>query len=254
MSRHRFFATAPLPDTAGTVVLPLSSADVHHAVRVLRVRPGEEVDIAEPSGRIWRVRVTSADGEVMLAERLCEVKAERESHVTLVFGVSKGSKNDDIIEGAVEVGVAETWPVFTARSVVRLDAEKRIERGQRLRRVASAAAKQSKRASVPLVADPRDLADVLLLLAQFDLVLVAWEEASGLGFREAIALAPIPPDARVAVVVGPEGGLSAEEVAQLVGAGAVVCTLGATILRAETAGVVATALVVHELGGLGNAR
>lgn len=254
MSRHRFFATAPLPDTAGTCVLPLSAADVHHAAAVLRVRPGEELDVAEPGGRVWHVRVVSADSDAVLAERLGEVAAVREPHVTLVFGVSKGSKNDDVVQGAVEVGVTEVWPVLTARSVVRLDGDKRAERGARLRRVAMASAKQSKRASVPHVADPCDLTDALPSFAPFDLVLVAWEEAAGLGVRDAVAAASLPAAARVALVVGPEGGLTAEEVALLAGVGAVSCTLGATILRAETAGVVATALVIHELGGLGNAR
>ena len=253
MSRHRFFATASLPDAAGAIVLPLSDADVHHAVSVLRVRAGEELDIAEPGGRVWRVRVVSAESGVVRAERIGEVAAAREPCVTLVFGMSKGAKNDDIVQGAVEVGVAELWPVLTARSVVKLDADKRLARGERLRRVATAAAKQSKRGSVPAVADPCDLCAAVPLLVDCDLVLVAWEEADRGGIRDAIATAALSADARVAVVVGPEGGLTAEEVAGLVRIGAVACTLGATILRAETAGVLATALVIHELGGLGNA-
>ena len=228
-------------------------ADVRHAVAVLRVRAGEELDIAEPGGRVWRVRVVSAESDAVFAERVGEVAAVLEPRVTLVFGVLKGAKNDDIVQGAVEVGVAELWPVLTARSVVRLDAEKCLARGERLRRVATAAAKQSKRASIPFVADPRDFSAALPLLGDFDLVLVAWEEAGRGGIRDAIATAALSADARVAVVVGPEGGLTAEEVASLVRACAIACTLGATILRAETAGVLATALVIHELGGLGNA-
>lgn len=234
-------------------MLPLSAADVHHASAVLRVRAGEELDIAGPDDRVWRVRVLCAGADGVNAVRLGEVTAVREPRVTLVFGVAKGSKNDDIVEGAVEIGVAQVWPVLTARSVVKLDAHKRLERGERLRRVAMAAAKQSKRACVPHVADPSDLSVVLPLLAGFDLVLVAWEEAAGPGLGAAVAAAALSQDARVAVVVGPEGGLTAHEVATLTHAGAVACTLGATILRAETAGVVATALVVHELGGLGHA-
>ena len=261
MSRHRFFLQAPLPEAVdGAVVLPLTAADVHHAVGVLRVRTGEEIDVVEPGGAVARVAVTAATSEAVLAtivDRRSAVPAVASPRVTLVFGVSKGGRNDEIVEGATEVGVAAFLPVLTSRSIVKLDADKRAERGARWRRVALAAAKQSKRDVVPEVAAPADLADVLPVIAGFDLVLIAWEETAtgGIGVREAIAraVADLGRAARVAICVGPEGGLAGEEVAALERIGATPVTLGATILRAETAAVVASALVVHELGGLGNA-
>lgn len=261
MSRHRFFLEGDLP-VAGddeAVLLPLSAGDLHHAVAVLRVRTGEELDVVEPGGRVWRVAVVAATADALTARvavELVDPHAAVAPKVTLVFGVSKGSKNDAIVEKAVEVGIAEVLPVLTARSIVKLDAQKRIERGERWRRVALSAAKQSKRASVPDVRDPVTLSDTLALLAAYDLVLVAWEEAAaqGLGIRAAIAAAGLlPPSARVAIVVGPEGGLADEEVAAFERAGAATVTLGATVLRVETAAVVAAALVMHELGGLGSA-
>lgn len=95
-------------------MLPLSAADVHHASVVLRVRAGEELDIAGPDGRVWRVRVLCAGADGVNAVRLGEVTAVREPRVTLVFGVAKGSKNDDIVEGAVEIGVATILRAETA--------------------------------------------------------------------------------------------------------------------------------------------
>lgn len=260
MSRHRFFLVGELPiaGDGDAVMVPLSSADLHHAVAVLRVRAGEEIDVVAPSGHVWRVAVAQATAEALtacVASELVDATAGAKPKVTLVFGVSKGSKNDDIVEGAVEVGVSEMLPVMTARSIVKLDAEKRAERGERWRRVALAAAKQSKRASVPRVGDPVALVDALAMLASHDLVLVAWEEASahGRGIREAVAAAGLlAPGARVAIVVGPEGGLAPEEEEAFERAGAMTFTLGSNILRAQTAAVVAAALVIHELGGLGN--
>lgn len=261
MSRHRFFLEGELP-TAGSgqaVLLPLSAGDLHHAVAVLRVRAGEEIDVVAADGHAWCVTVvdtTSAAVTACVTGGLADTLTPAAPRVTLVFGVSKGPKNDDIIEGAVEVGVSEILPVLTARTIVKLDAEKRTERGERWRRVALAAAKQSKRASVPGVGNPAPLADALLLLVGYDLVLVAWEEAAtdGRGVRKAIAAAgQLSSNARVAIVVGPEGGLTSEEVAAFERIGADVVTLGTTVLRVETAAVVVAALVIHELGGLGNA-
>jgi len=262
VSRHRFFLTDELPGEPGaeSVQLPLSPGDLHHAAVVLRVRRGEEVDVVSPGGRVWRAAVVAASPHAVTArvvELLVDPGAADGPDVTLVFGVSKGSKNDDIVQGAVEVGVSAILPVLAARSIVKLDAEKRIERGGRWRRVALAAAKQSKRSAVPAVGDPAELAETLPLLVGYALVLVAWEEASGdgCGVREAIREAgALPRGARVAIVVGPEGGLTDDEVAALERIGARIVTIGRTILRAETAAVIATALVVHELGGLGNSR
>jgi len=255
MSRHRFFLEEPLtaPRVGALVVVPFSADDARHAVRALRLRVAEEVDLVEPAGDVWRVGVTAVEGDVVTVEVIERLPGVREPRVTLVFGVLKGSRNDDVVEGAVEVGVQAIQPVLFDRTIVRLDSQKRAERGERWRRVARAAAKQSKRTFVPSVADPVSASELGPLLAGFDAVLVAWEDAEGAGVAARLRGASLPQDATVAVVVGPEGGLSPEEVAALEAIGAVPCSLGATILRAETAGVVATALVVHELGGLGNA-
>lgn len=255
MSRHRFFLARPFsaPRVGAVVVAPLSAEDARHAIRALRLHVDEEIDLVEPDGTAWRARVSAVTGDELTVELLEKLVTRHEPDVSLIFGVLKGSKNDDVIEGAVEVGVTALQPVLFERSIVRLDAAKRVERGMRWRRVAQAAAKQSKRARVPALADPVELAGLLRLLPSYDAVLVAWEEADGAGIASRLTRLALGADARVAIVVGPEGGLSADEVSALVAAGAHTCTLGSTILRAQTAGVVATALVVHELGGLGHA-
>lgn len=256
MSRHRFFLSEPLtaPAVGAIQAAPLSAEDARHAVRALRLRVSEEIDLVEPGGSTWRVGVNAVDGDSVSVELLELLGSVPEPDVTLVFGVLKGGKNDDVVEGAVEVGARAIAPVLFERSIVRLDADKRSERGERWRRVAQAAAKQSKRSAVPTVTDPVTAAELVPVLAGYDAVLVAWEDAGGDGIAARLTQLQLAADARVAIVVGPEGGLSAGEVSALEAAGALTVTLGVTILRAETAGVVATALVVHELGGLGNGR
>lgn len=256
MSYHRFFLTAPLPRTDAEVVLPLSAEDIRHAVNVLRIRSGEKLEVVEPDeGAAWLVEVTVAAREGVHAQPI--ERLERVSHprVTLVQAVAKGEKMDAIVRQAVEVGAERILPVFTARSIVRLDGRKRAERGERWRRIAKSAAEQSHRSHVPDVADPVDLRDVLAELAGFDEVVVLWEEADAAAGLAAATQAWAPgSEPRVAVVVGPEGGLDASEVAALEQAGATTVGLGPTILRTETAAVVGIALVVHLLGGLGGSR
>jgi 16S rRNA (uracil1498-N3)-methyltransferase len=253
MSAHRFFLESPLAHDADSA-LGLSDADVHHAVDVLRLRIGEEIDVVEPGGGVWRLRVTEAGRHGVFAARLGEVAVTQSPHVTLFQGVAKGEKMDDIVRQAVEIGAEKIVPVLTARSVVQLDASKRAARGERWRRVALAAAKQAKRASVPAVSDPMSLADAVPLLAAFDAAIVLWEEGVAEGVAEAVSRCAGSPQACVALIVGPEGGLAAEEVAALEAIGATAASLGPTILRTETAAVVALALAIAALGGLGNAH
>jgi 16S rRNA (uracil1498-N3)-methyltransferase len=253
MSSHRFFLAAALPDAGDdSVVLPLTPQDAHHAVRVLRIRPGEKVEVVEPDGGGWlvQIEVVSDAGVVAVpVKRLGETAGPK---VVLVQGLAKGEKMDVIVRQAVEVGVDEIVPVLTHRSIVRLDARKSAERGERLRRIARSAAEQSHRDRVPVVLDPLALSDALPLLASCARVVVLWEDAESGTIREALGGLRGEAGVRIALVVGPEGGLDAEEVEWLVSAGALVVSLGSGILRTETAAVVAASIALHELGGLGN--
>lgn len=252
MSRPRFFLVAPLPSPDPTP-LPLSAADTHHIASVLRMRAGEEIVVVEFGGEVWAMRLMIVDPEAIVASRIERLPHTDEPQVVLFQGVGKGEKVAEVVQGAVEVGVAEVVPVISARSIAKIPADKRAERGDRLRRVAEAAAKQSQRNGVPFVADPLPMRDAFALMAECDVLLVAWEEAADApGIREALERAHAHETLRVGIVIGPEGGFTAEEIAELDELGAKRVTLGATILRTETAGVVATALAVHELGGLGN--
>ena len=253
MSAHRFFLMSQLPADTGQP-LPLSEADVHHAVDVLRLRVGEAIEVVTPDERVWRASVTKATRHGVFAAAVEEVVGGKPPRVTLFQGVAKGENMDDIVRQAVEIGAEEIVPVLTARSVVQLDRRKAAQRAERWRRVATAAAKQAKRTIVPPVADPVRLRDALPLLSAYDGAVVLWEESGGLGIADAVRGCAASPDARIAVLVGPEGGLAAEEVAAMEAIGATTASLGPTILRTETAAIVALALAIGALGGLGETR
>lgn len=249
MSAHRFFLTGPLPEGGE---LPLSAEDAHHLRTVLRLTEGDEIVVVGTDARAALVRLTGVSADIT-AERIADVPAPFLPHVTLIQGVCKGEKMDLVVRQATELGVERVVPMQTSRGVVRLDAHKREQRRERWQRIASEAAKQSQQVRVPVVAPVTDLVDIEDALAGTGHILVCWEETSGTGIAAALDARAAAASDTVAVIVGPEGGFSAEEVDTLVAYGAVPVTLGETVLRTETAGTVAAALAIHALGGLGGA-
>lgn len=249
MALNRFFATSPV-NSGG--VLPLSASDAHHLRDVLRLTPGEEIVLVH-AGVATRVRITRADAgaDGIEGEAVEVLRDAALPSVTLVQGLAKGDKMDDVVRQATELGVARIVPFVAERSVVKLDPLKAAARVERWRRVAAEAAKQSQRTDVPEVTQLVPSVALPELLAN-SAVLVCWEEAAGSpgigGGLDALG-----PDAGtdVAVVVGPEGGLTPWEVEAMTAGGAVAVSLGQTVLRTETAGVVAAALALYARGALG---
>lgn len=262
MSLHHFFLDGQVlgRETEPCFPLRLNPADLKHA-RVLRLAPGEHIGVVDAARDYFECEIVSADDglTVSIAQKLDA--PDEGPTVVLAQGLAKGDKMDDIVRHATEVGVSAFVPLSCSRSVVKLDAKKAAAKTERWRAIARSAAMQAGRASVPEVSEPLDIAHAAELFAEATAVLVCWEEcpaastiASALdkAFEECGVCDAR--DARIAVVVGPEGGLSADEVATLTAARrAWPVTLGPSILRTETAGVVAPALVLYECGGMGRA-
>lgn len=254
MTLHRFFIVGPLAD--GEAVgfdLTLSAADRHHLIDVLRLVPGDRIVVVDPSGREAEATLRQLTADVIVGDLDAPITRPRRPRVVLAPAVSRRERMEMVVQKATELGVAEIWPLLTARCIVRLDEQRGQRRSERWRRIAEEAAKQSQRSDVPLVRDPMRLEELAEEVGRFGAVLVPWEEAAGggLGIGDALDEAGIEADGRVLVVVGPEGGLEESEVALLEAAGGMVVTLGDTILRTETAAIVAVALASYELGALG---
>jgi 16S rRNA (uracil1498-N3)-methyltransferase len=240
----RRFAISPEAVSGDRVVLRDTQA--RHASVVLRVRPGDQVAVFDGSGREYEVEIESV-GDAEVAGRIVAVREGRgvHVHITLLQGVPKGAKMDDVIRMGTEVGVAEFLPFLSERTV----AEGR-QRAERWRRIATEAAKQSGRSDVPVVHDPVPLRDALERVAGYDLVLVPWEAERNRSIKEVLEQGG--PASRVAIVIGPEGGLEAREVEDAARRGAVPVTLGPLLLRTETAGVVAISMVLYALSERGS--
>lgn len=238
----------------------ITGEDVKHVTRVMRFRPGDEVICANGQGESYRVRLTEFGPDQVLAEivePLAE-KVEPEVKLTLVQGLPKGDKMDLIVQKGTEVGVSRFVPVATARTVVEYDAKKESKRRERWLRIAKEAAEQAHRLVIPEIGEVIPLAQWLEREAgSFDLVLLAYEGESERGLRQVLGEIAaesgfadrVPPS--VAIVIGPEGGLDEREVRLAAEKGVRTITLGPRILRTETAGPVAAALIFYHFGQMG---
>lgn len=217
----------------------LTDGDRHHLQRALRLRPGETVLAADGRGA-WR-RCTIGAGPGGAGEDQCiglvpdgpvQVEPDPSPPLTIAFVVPKGDRPAWVVQKLTEVGVDRIVPLTSARSVVRWSGDRAARQVERLRAVVQEAAMQSRRPRLPVVAEVRAFADF----------------AAGVGGAGALCQAGgAPPDlARPCLIVGPEGGWAAEELAAV---GARV-SLGPAVLRAETAAVAAGVLLAALRGGL----
>lgn len=225
------------------------AAAAHHLGRVLRAAVGDVVQAVDAAGVLLSVRLTGiaarrAEGLVVGRAPLA---TESPLSLTLAQAIPKGDKMEAIIRMTTELGVTRVIPLLTARTVVRLEPARWGSRLARWQRVAREAAQQSGRAAVPAIETPRELAAWRRDAEADGLLICFWEEESrGLESR-----LPAGPCRRATVVVGPEGGFTADEVGGLRDAGALVASLGPRLLRTETAGAVAVALLQARYGDLG---
>jgi 16S rRNA (uracil1498-N3)-methyltransferase len=224
--------------------------ETRHMARVLRLEPGDLVVAGDGHGRDYTIRIeTLGDSATGTVLGVAASGAESALAITLVQGVPKGDKMEAIVRACTELGVVRVAPALTARTIVRLEPSRWRERARRWQRVAKEAAKQCGRATIPEVEPPRPLLDWLEPPAAAELALCVWEgQARPLG-ELVKQVATCPQQARV--VVGPEGGLTREEVEQCQARGFLIASLGPRILRTETAGPAVVAMLQFCFGDLG---
>lgn len=217
--------------------LLVDGAEGRHAVEVLRLTPGEHVRVGDGQGTVADSEVLSVGPEgLRVAVRSRFEVPPASPAFLLVQALPKGDRGPLAVDLATELGVDRIVPWTAARCVTRWR-DDRIAKGvAKWRAAAHAASKQSRRARVPEVTEPMTTREVCGLLADVDLALVLHEQA-----RRPLAELTIPTDGTVAVVVGPEGGLTDGEVVAFRAAGAHAVRLGPEVLRTSTAGAAALA-------------
>jgi 16S rRNA (uracil1498-N3)-methyltransferase len=230
-----FLAPLEAPEVGGLV--SLTGQEGHHAAAVRRIKAGEVVWISDGNGTAVRGPVTAADkgGITVTVEEVLH-EAARPVRYVAVQALPKGDRAELAVEMLTELGIDEIVPWQSTRSVVRWSAE-RTERGlTRWRTAAREAAKQSRRFRVPTVSIPMTTAELALRIEQTALTVVLHEVT-----RTPLAALQLPTAGEVMFIIGPEGGLTEDEVATFTRAGAQAALIADAVLRTSTAGVVALA-------------
>ena len=240
MTRRRWIADEVSGNRAA-----LTGAHADHLIRILRARVGQEFDIATgPAVRRGRIAaIANQRVEFDLGEELTAAVAAK---ITLVLAVFKFDRMEWAIEKCTELGVSRIVPVIARRTDAHLAAAsaKRVERWQRL---ALQASEQSRRAGPPEIAAPLKVSDATGLPGALRIVLAESEQQPLRDVLEAGALESHLPESQIILAIGPEGGWADDELELFQVAGWVCASLGSTILRAETAAIAATAIVVSQL-------
>jgi 16S rRNA (uracil1498-N3)-methyltransferase len=220
--------------------LVLDGSEGHHAATVRRLATGEQLGLTDGEGTLARCRVTSVDKRSLVAEVLEVATTPPESpRVVVVQAVPKGDRGELAVEMLTEVGVDVVVPWAASRSIARWKGDRADKALAKWRTAAREAAKQARRSWFPTVADLATTEDVVRLLSKASVRVVLHETASG-----PLADVPVPGRGEIVVVVGPEGGITDEELEAFSAVGAEPLRMGSSVLRSSTAGVAAVAALL----------
>jgi len=233
--------------------LKIEGGEVRHIRRVLRLRIGDEITIFDGSGKEYKGTIAELcpSSAVMAIHHVSYSKRESPLEITLAQSLLKGEKMDYLVQKATELGVNKILPFLSSRSIPFPEKEKRLERHHRWEKIAIEASKQCGRGVLPKIESVQDYADVLESLAPEALRLILWEK-EGMGLKE--VLQQSKEQKRVFFIVGPEGGLSEEEVQSAKERGFIPILLGERILRSETASLCLLGILQYEWGDIGQKK
>jgi 16S rRNA (uracil1498-N3)-methyltransferase len=221
-------------------LVEVTGDEAHHAVAVRRLRVGEQVVLTDGAGTAATGTVEET-GKRRFTVRLSDVRREGrpDPELVVVQALPKGDRGELAVEVLTEIGASRIVPWAAARSVAVWKGERAARSLARWRSTAREAGKQARRSWAVEVTELVTTDAAVVMVAEADLAVVLHEAADG-----PLRGVDVPPSGRIVVVVGPEGGLTDEEVAAFAAAGARTVRLGAEVLRTSTAGVAAAAALL----------
>lgn len=229
----------------------ITGQDVNHIKNVLRLSAQEKILICDKSSaKNYVSKIEKIENDLVECSVVEEVQGDSEGNVELhIFqGLPKADKMELIIQKGTELGISSFIPVKLSRCIVKLDGKDEVKKQDRWQKISEVAAKQSGRDIVPEVMHLKTLNETINMISEYDLFLVAFEEEKENTLKnELLKLKELKNEYKIACLVGPEGGLTKDEVLKLEENGAKVITLGNRILRTETVAMYIASTVMYEL-------
>ncbi|MGI6623430.1 MAG: 16S rRNA (uracil(1498)-N(3))-methyltransferase [Acetivibrionales bacterium] len=246
---HRFIVD---PKSIHNGHLRIYGDDLKHLRKVLRLGPGDSINVFDGTGKEFEAKLLSVDKTCALAEITAsfQTEAEPEINLTLFQGLLKGEKMDLIIQKGVELGVRSIIPVITDRTVVQVDNNKSEKKALRWSKIAREASKQCRRAMVPHISEPISFDEAISESKRYEAALLLYENESKKCLKETLKCYTINKIKEIALFVGPEGGFTPHEIEKYTNSGFDVAGLGRRILRAETAAISVISIIMYEMGEL----
>ena len=232
--------------------IKIMGKDVNHIKNVLRKKIGEELTICNQdisTDYLCKIIGMEEDRIQCHIIKQLETNSEANIKVSIFQGLPKADKMEWVIQKAVELGVYDITPIEMKRCVVKLTDKDKIKKLQRWQKIAEVAAKQSGRNRIPPINKIQSIKNICNLCSDYDIVIVAYENEKENKLKyELQKLKDLPTeDFKIAVLIGPEGGIDASEIQWLKEKGAKIVTLGNRILRTETVALNVLSVIMYEL-------
>jgi 16S rRNA (uracil1498-N3)-methyltransferase len=233
-------------------IFDLGGENLRYVKSVLRMKKGDHLVLFDGAGWEYETVIKNFSADGIKVEILGKKRIQDESpRITVLQALPKANKMDSIVRKATELGVRRIIPFRSARSVPQLTADKAHARVSRWRSIATEAARQCGRADIPEVDDVLSFEEMLASGQGEMLKIIFWEEVSERGIKKILRDKRYEGTRDIAVMIGPEGGFSREEVASAVRRGFISVSLGRNVLKVETAAVTIFSIIQYELGIFG---
>ncbi|MBH5318147.1 16S rRNA (uracil(1498)-N(3))-methyltransferase [Paenibacillus sp. GSMTC-2017] len=259
---QRYFVA---PEQFRDGAITITGEDAHHAARVMRMKPDEEIIVCDGAGRSVKAVVIEVSPLEIRAKAIEVLAQDSEPawQITIAQGLPKGDKMELVIQKGTEIGASSFVPFESERVIVQYDGKKEAKRIERWGKIAKEAAEQAHRHTIPTIESVKSWRQMLATIEQYDLALFCYEregaDAHGRGIAKAVRewkasrninneFVQDDVSPRILLMVGPEGGFSEREAVEVEAAGAVLVGLGKRILRTETAGLVGLTCLLYESG------
>ncbi len=246
---HKFFVSK---ENISEDTILITGDDVKHIGKVLRLKVGDKINISDGNSTEYICELDLIDKKEVVCNIIEKFQNKTESPIciTLFQGLPKAQKMELIIQKGVEIGIKNIIPVLTERVVVKTETRDISGKIERWNKISKEAAKQSGRGTILELNNPITFKEAIESLNKFDLAVIPYENQQGIGLKK--VLRNLDSNVKnVAIFIGPEGGFEEEEVNYAIEKGVHPVTLGPRILRTETAGLVASSIILYELGDMG---